>query len=181
MYKRQEKKSLFNYHSFDGLSNLFDKFKKSNRSNYYDWMSYSDLNFRLPELLLARLDRMSMLASIEGRVPFMDHEFAEYCMSIDPAMKVKDGETKYLLKKAFEGILPNNILYRPKEGFVVPMESLLFDSEHSDLFKNEIEKFNATTQFFNKDYLSELVATKNGGEYWNILNLCMWYNNVNRT
>lgn len=174
----KSKIKLNGYHSFDGLEDLFNNFKSCDREDYFDWMSYSDLNFRLPELLLARLDRMTMLASIEGRVPFMDHEFAEFCMTIDPAMKVKNGESKYLLKKAFEGILPDNILYRPKEGFVVPMESLLFDSEHSEYFQREIEKFNKTTGFFKIDYLKKLVENKNGGEFWNILNLCMWYNNV---
>lgn len=66
-----------------------------------NWMSYLDLSLRLPELLLMRVDKMSMGTSLEGRVPFLDHKFVELAMSIPAHLKTKNGTLKYMLKKRF--------------------------------------------------------------------------------
>ena len=65
-------------------------------------MTYLDLNLRLPELLLMRVDKMSMGVSLEARVPFLDHKFVELSMSIPAAVKTKN-DLKYILKKAVRG------------------------------------------------------------------------------
>jgi len=87
-----------------------------------NWMTYSDLQLRLPELLLMRVDKMSMGASLEARVPFLDHKFVELAMSIPTRIKTGDGGLKYLLKKAVRGLIPSELIDRPKQGFALPLE-----------------------------------------------------------
>jgi asparagine synthase (glutamine-hydrolysing) len=88
-------------------------------------MIHSEFRIRLSELLLMRVDKITMANSIEGRVPFLDHRLVEFSMDIPMNWKIKGGEPKYLLKKALKGILPDDILYRPKMGFGAPMAQWL--------------------------------------------------------
>ena len=85
------------------------------------WMSYQDLNLRLPELLLMRVDKMSMGVSLEGRVPFLDHKFVELALGIPGKLKTKNQQLKYILKKAVRGTIPDELIDRPKQGFGVPI------------------------------------------------------------
>src|SRR5207253_7430205 len=94
-----------------------------------NWMTYLDLNLRLPELLLMRVDKMSMAVSLEARVPFLDHKFVELAMSIPEAVKTKNGVLKYILKKAVRGIIPDQLIDRKKQGFGVPVR----DWHHTNL------------------------------------------------
>ena len=61
-----------------------------------------------------------MANSLEGRVPFLDHKFVEFALAIPASLKYKNGVTKYILKKACEGILPHDVIYRKKVGFGAP-------------------------------------------------------------
>jgi len=83
-------------------------------------MLYLELKQRLPELLLMRADKMSMATSVEAREPFLDYKLVEFMMHVPAQLRFKNGETKYLLKKVCEGILPKNIIYRKKVGFAAP-------------------------------------------------------------
>jgi asparagine synthase (glutamine-hydrolysing) len=88
-------------------------------------MSYLELKQRLPELLLMRVDKMSMATSVEARVPFLDHELVEFAMALPERMKVRDGVGKYLLKRSVDGLLPSEVVYRPKQGFSAPVSEWL--------------------------------------------------------
>jgi asparagine synthase (glutamine-hydrolysing) len=88
-------------------------------------MIHNEFKVRLAELLLMRVDKITMSTSVEGRVPFLDHGLVDFTMDIPQAWKVKGGEPKYLLKKALKGILPDEVLYRPKMGFGAPMAEWL--------------------------------------------------------
>jgi len=88
-------------------------------------MAYAELRLRLPELLLMRLDKIAMSASVEGRVPFLDHKLVEFTMDIPGDAKVKGGVKKHLLKKALGNLLPSEIVHRPKVGFAAPMAEWL--------------------------------------------------------
>jgi len=89
-------------------------------ADFYQQMLYLELKQRLPELLLMRADKMSMATSIEARVPFLDYKLVEALYHIPGSLKFKNNTTKYLLKKAAEGIIPNDIIYRKKIGFGAP-------------------------------------------------------------
>ena len=88
-------------------------------------MIHNEFRVRLAELLLMRVDKITMSTSVEGRVPFLDHALVDFTMDIPQAWKVKGGEPKYLLKKALKDVLPDDILYRPKMGFGAPMSEWL--------------------------------------------------------
>lgn len=84
-----------------------------------------DAQTQLPEDLLLLTDKVTMAASIECRVPFLDHRLAEVAARIPAGIKMQNGELKYLLKRALEGIVPREILYRGKRGFGAPMGAWL--------------------------------------------------------
>ena len=89
-----------------------------------DWLSrlqYFDMKRYLPLDILTKVDRMSMAHSIEARVPLLDHKLAEFAATIPAEMRLKGTTTKYIFKKALHGILPAEILNRPKQGFAVPL------------------------------------------------------------
>lgn len=80
-----------------------------------------DFNYYLPDDLLKKVDMASMFTGLECRAPFLDHRLVEFCMRIPPTLKVHGGQTKYLLRKAMSGVLPEAILERPKQGFGSPV------------------------------------------------------------
>lgn len=86
---------------------------------------YADLTGYLLEDILVKVDRMSMGVSLEARVPFLDHEVVEYAMSIPDSWKLRRGTTKWILKEAFDDLLPVEIQRRKKEGFSTPMKHWL--------------------------------------------------------
>lgn len=83
-------------------------------------MGYLELKHRLPELLLMRVDKMSMATGVEARVPFLDHKLVEFALTIPQDLKYHNGVTKYILKRVAEGLLPHDLIYRKKIGFAAP-------------------------------------------------------------
>ena len=94
-------------------------------ADLFQKMTYLELKQRLPELLLMRLDKITMANSVEGREPFLDQHLVEFALALPPAMKYRRGVGKYVLKRAMSGLLPEEVLSRPKQGFGTPMEEWL--------------------------------------------------------
>jgi asparagine synthase (glutamine-hydrolysing) len=84
-----------------------------------------DLTLYLPENILAKVDAMSMACSLEARVPYLDNEMVDLALSLPSGLKVRGGERKWILKRAFERSLPAEALRRGKEGFSMPMKQWL--------------------------------------------------------
>jgi asparagine synthase (glutamine-hydrolysing) len=84
-------------------------------------IQYIDTHTYLVGDINTKVDRASMAHSLEVREPLMDHEIVEWLATLPSSMKIRGGETKYLLKKALEPHLPSDIMYRPKMGFAVPL------------------------------------------------------------
>jgi asparagine synthase (glutamine-hydrolysing) len=84
-----------------------------------------DLRFYLAENILPKVDAMSMASSLEARVPYLDNEVLDLALAIPSALKLRRGTRKWILRKAFEGRLPPEILSRGKEGFSMPMKNWL--------------------------------------------------------
>ena len=84
---------------------------------------YCDIKTYLPDDILALSDRISMQHSLEVRVPFIDHEFMEFCATIPPELRLKGFKKKYLLKKAISSIVPKEVINHRKQGFVGPTAS----------------------------------------------------------
>jgi asparagine synthase (glutamine-hydrolysing) len=82
---------------------------------------YADLRTWLSGRMLVKVDRAAMANSLEVRVPFLDHRLVEWAARLPPRLRVRGGEKKFLLKKALEPKVPRHLLYRPKQGFAVPL------------------------------------------------------------
>lgn len=112
--------------SWDVIEPLWKRFEKeSPYCTPLQWMSYLDLSFRVPELLLMRVDKMAMAASLEARVPFLDHAVVELVMGIPENVRMKHLKSKYLLREAMRDQLPPVIAQRRKQGFRVPIAEWL--------------------------------------------------------
>src|SRR5437660_1665889 len=84
-------------------------------------MQLVDIHTYLSDDILVKVDRASMLNSLEARAPLLDHLLAEYVCSLQPSLRVRYNKTKYLLRKIAEDLLPPEILTRPKQGFTLPL------------------------------------------------------------
>jgi len=142
--------------------------------SHLHWMSYVDLNLRLPELLLMRVDKMSMGVSLEGRVPFLDHEFVELAMSIPEKSKTNGGTLKHILKKAVRGVIPDELIDRPKQGFGVPVYEWFFD-RLGDEARRELDAFTRDTDFLDRAQVMRYLDEKRGPEVWYLLNFALWW------
>ncbi|MDE1466586.1 XrtA/PEP-CTERM system amidotransferase [Aurantiacibacter sp. D1-12] len=90
-----------------------------------DAAQYADLKFWMPGDILTKVDRTSMAVSLEAREPLLDHRLVEFAAGLPDGLRVKRSQGKYILKKAMERYLPDDILYRPKQGFVTPIAEWL--------------------------------------------------------
>ena len=144
-------------------------------------MTYLELKQRLAELLLMRVDKMTMATSVEARVPFLDHEFVEFAFALPERMKVRDGLGKYALKKAVEGLVPDEIIYRPKQGFGAPIAEW-FRGDFGRRARREIRESSlADRGLLDYEFIDELWRRHLGrrgdwaGALWNIYNVSAWH------
>jgi asparagine synthase (glutamine-hydrolysing) len=134
----------------DSFVKYFDKVKQ--KDDIVNKMLYVDTKTWLVDNQLLKTDKMTMAASIELRVPFLDYRLVELATSFPSSYKIKNGSGKYILKKSVKDILPNEIINRKKMGFPVPVNDwfskelfpaihqLLKDSQVSDWINiNSIE------------------------------------------
>jgi asparagine synthase (glutamine-hydrolysing) len=138
-----------------------------------------DINTYLPLDILTKVDRMSMAHSIETRVPLLDHKLVEFALTIPPEMHLRGGATKYVLKQAMKGILPDRIIHRPKKGFAVPL-GYWFRGKLGpyvrDLLLGERGRRRG---FFNLPYIESLVARHERGQnldlqLWTLISFELW-------
>lgn len=172
------KKQLNGLTSWQAIEPIWSRFQeKSHDKHPLNWMSYLDLNLRLPELLLMRIDKMAMGVSLEGRVPFLDHKFVELAMSVPAQLKTKNGTLKYMLKKAVRGTIPDTLIDRKKQGFGVPISEWFLDKLGG--FTHEIiEDVCKKTEFFNPKEVARISKGNNGKMHhdaWYLLNFCLWW------
>ena len=101
---------------------LLQLFANAPASDPISKMLYVDTKTYLVEDILTKVDRMSMLTSLEVRVPILDHTFVEWVTSLGPEWKMRDGKQKYIFRKLAERVgVPREVLYRPKRGFALPL------------------------------------------------------------
>lgn len=138
-----------------------------------------DQHLYLPDDLLVKEDRATMANSLEGRIPFLDHRLIEFANQISPNLKIQKGEKKFLLKKMFEGKIPNEILYRKKQGFGVPL-SHYFRKELKDFAYSQLFDFQ-DFDYYDKKLILRLwdkhQSEKSDYSYlfWILINFNQWY------
>jgi asparagine synthase (glutamine-hydrolysing) len=150
-------------------------------ADLYQKMTYMELKQRMAELLLTRVDKMTMSTSVEARVPFLDHELVEFAMALPPNMKVRDGVGKYILKRAAERWLPKDMVYRQKQGFGAPVAEW-FRGDLGVRAQREIRQSAlAERGLLDYDYLDRLWAAHRKGpanwslHLWTVYNVSAWY------
>lgn len=100
----------------------FSDMYKNDQNDAVNKLLYTDTKYYMTDDLLLLLDKMTMATSIEGRVPILDHRLVEWAFHIDGNLKVSNNTQKFLLKDWLLGILPDEILFRPKMGFGAPVD-----------------------------------------------------------
>jgi asparagine synthase (glutamine-hydrolysing) len=140
---------------------------------------YTDIKTYLVELLMKQ-DQMSMAASIESRVPFLDHELVEFTASIPAQYDTKGLAGKFILKSAVEDVLPRDIVYRQKMGFPTPWAFWLAGPQLDDLERLLLEPRTRERRYFKSDVVQRLFAEHragrrdHGNRIWRLLNLELW-------
>ena len=141
---------------------------------------YTDIKTYLVELLMKQ-DNMSMAASIESRVPFLDHVLVEFATRIPREVQIQGLAGKRILKKAVEDLLPHSILYRPKLGFPTPWSGWLAGSRLETIRAMLLEPRSLDRGYFRREIIEQLFnehRAKHRDNYdriWRLLNLELWH------
>jgi asparagine synthase (glutamine-hydrolysing) len=140
---------------------------------------YADQKTYLVELLMKQ-DQMSMANSIESRVPFLDHTFVEFAASVPDRLKIRGKEQKYILKRAVEGLLPNEIIYRTKMGFPTPLRDWLRQKRAEPLLNMLLSSKGLVGEYLRPEAVRSLVERHRAGvedgtdRLWRLINLEIW-------
>ncbi|NOQ63324.1 MAG: amidotransferase 1, exosortase A system-associated [Methyloprofundus sp.] len=126
-------------------------------------IQYLDFKTYLVGDILTKVDRASMAHSLEVRVPLLDHELVEWIAKLPSALKLNQSEGKYLFKKSLEPYLPNDILYRPKMGFGVPLASWFRGPLKQQVKDSLLGERMLGSGFFNADTLAKVVKQHQQG------------------
>lgn len=162
--------------SYDVVKTFWEHYcSKANKEDTINWMAYMDLNLRLPELLLMRVDKMSMGVSLEARVPFLDHHVVELAMSIQGDRKFKKSIYKSLLKQAVRGLIPDEVIDRKKQGFGAPIGDWYKSNLGDDAYKT-LKEFCTNTDYLHWVEVEKLLKSNQAAKTWPLLNLALWYN-----
>jgi asparagine synthase (glutamine-hydrolysing) len=144
-------------------------------------MLYVDTKLWLPDDLLARGDKMSMAASLEARIPLLDHKLVEFAASLPPHLKLRRLTRKYLLKKVARRWLPGEIIDRKKEGFPMPF-SVWFRKEARSFVRDLLSPSLVRKRgLFNVEYVQKLLDQHESGAadhaalLWGLLSVELWH------
>ncbi|MGB8467407.1 MAG: asparagine synthase (glutamine-hydrolyzing) [Candidatus Babeliales bacterium] len=141
-------------------------------------MIYLELKHRLPELLLTRVDKMTMATAVEARVPFLDTALVEYAFQMPSTYKYYNGVTKYILKKVAERFIPHETIYRPKVGFAAPTMRWFKEGAYfKPYLKSLLHKQQGEDSVLNRRYITHLFESNEKGlqdnslQLWTLQNL----------
>tara|TARA_R110001583_G_scaffold1542_10_gene12006 strand:- start:21751 stop:23655 length:1905 start_codon:yes stop_codon:yes gene_type:complete len=174
----QTKAQLGSYHP---STQTIAKYNEADGQDHLSKILYTDMKTYLPGGILVKVDRMSMANSLEVRAPILDYKLIEFAATVPSKFKFNKGEKKYLLKEAFKKYLPDNILYRKKMGFSVPLaywlRNELKDIAEDKLVKNPrgiIQIFKETE--INKLWSEHVSKNKdNSTVLWSMLMFELWW------
>jgi len=141
---------------------------------------YVDLKFTMPESVLMKVDKMSMAHGLEVRVPFLDHEFVEFCGTIPNSLKLKGFQTKAVFRSAMKEVLPEEIRVRGKQGYSLPIKNWL-RHELKEYMGDTLRESVFIREFFKPAQVDRMMAQhqacshNRNHELWAMLNLAVWH------
>lgn len=179
MYTEEMKEKSKDIDSYDIVAS---QFKESGSKNKAEQAVYADFATYLPNDLMTKVDIDTMAVSLEGRSPFLDHEFLELTAQIPFHLKLKGrNNKKYILKEALRGIVPDEVMFRPKMGFGIPIHSW-FRGELKDYAYNLLLSEKALARgIFKKEAIKKLLDTHCdtkidfGYHIWALITLELWF------
>jgi asparagine synthase (glutamine-hydrolysing) len=142
---------------------------------------FLDQETLLPDQVLPFVDRLSMAHSVEVRPPFLDHRLAEFAATLPGSMKIKGGRVKHILKEAVKDLLPHDLLARPKEGFIMPVNEWLLGKlklfvqstlSPERLVRHGLFRGTAVQALLDQHYSG---LANRGNQIWNLLMLQLWW------
>ncbi len=160
------------YFSLDGVTD-----------NVQELYMFTDMLTYLPDDILTKVDRASMSVSLETRVPILDHRIIEFSLKLPHALKYKNGEKKYLLKKLAYSYVPQELLNRPKHGFMIPVFKWLKNELKPLVDELLSDDYIHKQGIFNNSVISSLVKSfegsgerfLNGHILWNLFVFQLWH------
>jgi asparagine synthase (glutamine-hydrolysing) len=144
-------------------------------------MVYQELKLRLAELLLMRVDKMTMATSVEARVPYLDHKLVEFATSLPSHLKYRDGETKYILRRALRGVIPDRVVNREKKGFGVPINEWMLEKLGGFVEDALLNSALRRRDLFDYEFVKRMLKDHRAGRtnyaffLWSLLNVTLWY------
>jgi len=165
-------------HEIDPYVDLRRVLSHTKDMSLLDGLLYADIKTYLHELLMKQ-DQMSMATSLESRVPFLDHKLVEFTARMPDTMKLRGQTTKYVLREAMKGVLPEKILTRSKMGFPVPIGSWFRGPFKSIIDEYVLSDRALSRGIFAPDFVRQIVALHQAGEdhaerLWSLLNFEIW-------
>lgn len=187
LFDEEEKKKLlipgvFNQIEHSDTFFYFKKyFDKCKGGEFLDRAQYVDIKTWLVDDILVKVDRASMGNSLEARAPFLDYRLVEFLFRTPANLKLKGFRTKYLLKKAMEGSIPDSVIHRSKSGFNAPIPMWLREDLKTliveTLSEANIKRLGLFNYEFVKNLMSDYFSGKcdNSLKLWALLNFTLWY------
>ncbi|MBQ7252553.1 MAG: asparagine synthase (glutamine-hydrolyzing) [Kiritimatiellae bacterium] len=142
--------------------------------------AYLDTRFMMTDSVLMKADKMSMASSLEIRVPLLDHRLVEYMGTVPGSWKLKGLTTKYIFRKALDGILPKNIVWRGKQGYSLPVKNLL-RTQLKDYMIELLHEEPLVKEDFDAAYIDRLIdehlSMKQNHNHvlWGLMNIAIWH------
>jgi len=179
------KKLVLNHNPTLSAANASEVYKESilrngSENDFVSNMQYLDIKTFMVDSVLTKVDRASMMSSLEVRVPFLDHKFAELSFKIPSNLKLRGEEQKYILKKAMSDSLSQNILRHPKQGFGVPL-SFWFKDDLKEYVGDVLLSHNPLlSMYLDTKYIKNIIEQNNkgmkalSGQIWSLLFFEEW-------
>jgi asparagine synthase (glutamine-hydrolysing) len=147
------------------LQPFYDRAARSDSWTDLDQIFYLDHTTYLPDDILTKVDIASMACSLETRPPFLDHRLVEFMATLPAALKMKAGQTKYILRRVAANLLPSAVLERPKVGFGLPIRRWMQDDLYtlaSDVLQDETFR---QRELFNPETVTQMLSAHRQSEH----------------
>ena len=177
LYRPQTRQAVNGYSSFSVFEPFFNR---NTNPDPVTRAQYIDIKTYMTEDILVKVDRMSMAHSLEVRAPLLDHKLMEFAATLPSKLKLNRKESKYILKKANEQRLPNDILYRKKQGFSIPLAKWVRTDMAGYIHDTIFNPQSSLGDYLDMDYVKKLWSSHisglndNASQIWNVFIFELW-------